>query len=214
MSPTPTESPSTPGRRERRRLEIRERLVEASRALFETKGYEDTTIAEICDRADVAYGTFFNHFPAKVDLLRVLVDRAVDSVLVGLETLAKQPGSITDHLVWLFEGAAQSFQGLSHQEHELLGRIQALAFLHGPEENDRRFRAGFESYLRSHVEAGRVRSDVPVETLAEVVGSTFASMSLSWVHFPDTPIRERAAAAARFLAASIAAPEPPAEGEK
>jgi AcrR family transcriptional regulator len=101
MSPTPTESPSTPGRRERRRLEIRERLVEASRALFETKGYEDTTIAEICDRADVAYGTFFNHFPAKVDLLRVLVDRAVDSVLVGLETLAKQPGSITDHLVWL-----------------------------------------------------------------------------------------------------------------
>jgi hypothetical protein len=39
-------------------------------------------------------------------------------------------------------------------------------------------------------------------------------MSLSWVHFPDTPIRERAAAAARFLAASIAAPEPPAEGEK
>jgi len=49
-----------------------------------------------------------------------------------------------------------------------------------------------------------VRDDVPVETLAEVLSSTFAQASLRWAHFDDYPIRERAAAAARFLASTLA----------
>ncbi len=67
-----------------------------------------------------------------------------------------------------------------------------------------RKRAAFESFLRRGVETGRVRADVSVETLADVVSSTFASMSLSWVHFDDSPVRERAAQAARFLASALA----------
>ena len=88
-------------------------------------------------------------------------------------------------------------------------QLQALGFLEGPEDNDRRFRAAFESYLQGRMDAGLVRDDVPVGTLAEVVGSTFASMSLSWTHFADFPIRERAASVARFLAASMAPPPKP-----
>jgi hypothetical protein len=87
---------------------------------------------------------------------------------------------------------------------DLLGRVQALAFTDSPEDRDRRFHAAFATFLRRGVEAGRVRSDVAVETLADVVSSTFASMSLSWVHFDDSPVRERAAAAARFLASTLA----------
>ena len=53
-----------------------------------------------------------------------------------------------------------------------------------------------------------MRGDVPVETLAEIVGSAFSSMTLSWVHFDDYPVRERAAATARFLASALAPPSP------
>ena len=35
---------------------------------------------------------------------------------------------------------------------------------------------------------------------------TWYSMFLSWVHFDDYPLRERAAAAARFLAGTLGAP--------
>ncbi|MBW2726954.1 MAG: hypothetical protein JRE71_21455, partial [Deltaproteobacteria bacterium] len=41
------------------------------------------------------------------------------------------------------------------------------------------------------------------ETLADVVSNTYGMMSLSWVHFEDYPARQRAAAAARFLASTL-----------
>jgi AcrR family transcriptional regulator len=192
-----------PGRRERRRLELRQRLIAAGRSLFEERGYDESKVAEICERADVAYGTFFNHFPTKLDLLRALADQSVQEVAEGLEALTKQGGGIIDQLIVLFEGGAQSFEGLDDKQRALVARIQQLAYTDSPEALDRRFHAAFEEFLRRGVEAGRVRGDVPVETLAEVLSATFAQMSLSWAHLDDYPVRERAAAAARFLASIL-----------
>lgn len=191
-------------RRDRRRLEIFERIVAAGEALFEERGYDETKVAEICERADVAYGTFFNHFPTKLDLLRELADRALARMVERLEELSKQPGTIEDLLILLFEGGAQTFQELSPGRRELVGRVQTLAYTDSPEDRDRRFHAAFQAFLRRAVEEGRVRDDVPVETLAEVISSSFAFMSLSWLHFDDYPVRERAASAARFLASTLA----------
>lgn len=198
-------APGPPGltRRDRRRLELFERILAAGEALFEEQGYDDTRVAEICERADVAYGTFFNHFPTKVDLLRALADRSLLRVAERLEEVAKLPGSIEDRLIALFEGDAEIFLCLLPGRRELVGRVQALAYTDSPADRDRRFHVAFESFLRRGVEDGRVRSDVPVETLADVVSSSFASMSLSWVHFDDYPVRERAGAAARFLASTL-----------
>ena len=205
-----SEEPSPPAlnRRDRRRLELSERILEASEALFEERGYDETRVAEICERADVAYGTFFNHFPTKLDVLRALADRSLARTIERLDWIGKQPGSIQDQLILLFEGDAQVFLEEAPRRRELIGRVQSLAYADSPEDRDRRFHAAFEAFLRRGVEEGRVRDDVPVETLADVVSSTYASVSLSWVHFDDYPVRERAAAA-RFLAGALA-PEPPA----
>ena len=200
------DSNGTPGRRERRRLELRQRLLEAARDLFEERGYDESKVSAICERADVAYGTFFNHFPTKLDLLGALADQSVQEVAEGLEELTKQGGSIADQLIELFEGGAQSFEGLDAKQRELLARIQKLAYADSPEDRDRRFHAAFEEFLRRGVEAGRVRDDIPVETLAEVLSATFAQMSLSWLHFDDYPVRERAGAPARVLAPILKPP--------
>jgi AcrR family transcriptional regulator len=207
VSPSRTsdsEAAPTLNRRDRRKLELSQRILEAGEALFQDQGYDDTKVAEICERADVAYGTFFNHFPNKADILSAMADRSVREIAEHLQTLAEQPGSLEEQLIQLFEGEAQQIQGLTPLSRDLLGRVQALAFTDSPEDRDRRFHAAFESFLRRGVEAGRVRSDVPVGTLADVVSSTFASMSLSWVHFDDSPVGERAANAARFLANALA----------
>ena len=70
-------------------------------------------------------------------------------------------------------------------------------------EHDRRFHDAFEAFFAECVARGKVRDDVPVATLADVLASTFASLSLSVVYFEDFPIQERSTAAARFLAHSI-----------
>src|ERR1700674_3536142 len=56
-------------RRERRRVETRERIYRAALTLFAERGYLETTVEDITDAADVGKGTFFNYFPTKEHVL-------------------------------------------------------------------------------------------------------------------------------------------------
>lgn len=61
--------PNELGRRERRRLEIRDRLYTAAIELILARGFESATMDEIAERADVARATAFNYFPQKAAFL-------------------------------------------------------------------------------------------------------------------------------------------------
>jgi AcrR family transcriptional regulator len=192
-------------RRERRRLEIRERILEAALSLFETQGYEATTVTEIVRRADIAYGTFFNHFPSKLSLLREIADRALQDLFVNVEEVRKQPGSFADHLVALFESAAQKAEDKGPRMRELIGAMLTLAFPGTADIDVRRFRLAFRRVLEDGFEAGEVCGGVDLDTLCEVVVGTWSSIFQSWVHFDDYPLRERASHAVRFLARALTA---------
>jgi len=56
-------------RRERKKVETRDRIVQGAISLFVSQGYESTTIEEIGDRADVSRATVFNYFARKEDLV-------------------------------------------------------------------------------------------------------------------------------------------------
>ncbi|AHH99895.1 TetR family transcriptional regulator [Kutzneria albida] len=56
-------------RRERKKRQTRQLLVETALRLFDEQGYEQTTVAQIASAADVATKTFFNYFPSKEDVL-------------------------------------------------------------------------------------------------------------------------------------------------
>jgi len=49
-----------------------------------------------------------------------------------------------------------------------------------------------------------VRTDIPAETLADLLASAYATMALSWVHIPDFPVRTRARDLADLLAETLA----------
>lgn len=56
----------------------REAIIEAGYALMARNGYERTSTAQICTAAGVSSGTFFHHFPTKVDLLLAILDSGLE----------------------------------------------------------------------------------------------------------------------------------------
>jgi AcrR family transcriptional regulator len=93
----------------------RERLVLAAVDLFAEQGYDDTTVAQIAERAGVTKSTFFRHFPDKRELLaagqdtlsRLLAEgiteapadaTPLDAVAAGLERASNAMGPMNREL--------------------------------------------------------------------------------------------------------------------
>jgi AcrR family transcriptional regulator len=57
-----------PGRRERKKAEVRQRISDTATALFLRRGFDQVSVSEIAEAADVARPTVFAHFPRKEDL--------------------------------------------------------------------------------------------------------------------------------------------------
>src|SRR5437870_10519437 len=59
---------SVPGLRERKKQQTRQQIFDAASRLFEAKGFDRVTVAEVARAADVSEVTVFNYFPTKEDL--------------------------------------------------------------------------------------------------------------------------------------------------
>jgi AcrR family transcriptional regulator len=57
-----------PGRRERKKAEVRQRISDVATALFLDRGFDQVSVSEIAEAADVARPTVFAHFPRKEDM--------------------------------------------------------------------------------------------------------------------------------------------------
>lgn len=57
--------PQPPGRRERKKAATRRTIIDAATELFLARGFDDVSVREIADKADVSPTTVFAHFPQK-----------------------------------------------------------------------------------------------------------------------------------------------------
>ena len=76
-------------RYQRRRQRTRETILAAAELVFRRKGIDDTTVNDITEQADVAYGSFYNHFKSIDEIVSALV-------AASLQRVADRTGSILE----------------------------------------------------------------------------------------------------------------------
>lgn len=201
----PAVSIPPPGRRERRKLEVRRRMIEAAQALFEERGVQAATVAEICERADVAHKTFFNHFPAKQDLVRALADESIEILLADIAGARTSGRNTAARLTTFFESVAQRASSAGPMRRELLTEIIHAAQQAADEPaNARRLHAAFGAIVRDGIAADEITRRHPAETLTETILGSYYALMFNWANLDGYPIAKRARAVAAFLADALA----------
>ncbi|GAB4339367.1 MAG: hypothetical protein Kow0010_27520 [Dehalococcoidia bacterium] len=76
-------------RREQRKARTRAAILEAASELFQSQGYEETSIVQLANRADTGVGTVYGHFPSKEailhEVLRIRSEEAVGAYFASIE---------------------------------------------------------------------------------------------------------------------------------
>lgn len=80
-------------RMERKKAKTKETIFQTAVELFLQKGYDQTTVDEIAEKADVAKGTFFNYFPTKDAILYYLSEQRLTLLTNLLDEELKDVGT-------------------------------------------------------------------------------------------------------------------------
>lgn len=154
--------------RDRRVIRTQRLLEEALVALVGERPYEDITIRDITDRADIGYATFFRHYERKDDLMLDIFSR----ILTDLESQSNHG----EGRFFAQEGAA-FFQHVA--DHVALYRsiLDSLAFA-------RKLRSHvmerIRSHLKSHADVVPVPA-IPVEIAAQHMTSSLLGLVEWWL---------------------------------
>lgn len=158
------------GRRERRKLEARGRLVAATRQMIADQGPADLKIAEIAKAADVAFGTFYNHFESK----DAIVEEVLAEVLAGAATSIGSFALEFDDPAETASFSYRRFVLFAREEPELAAVLTKFSGA------DELFAESVLPYARKTLErgqqTGRFQLDDVDLTLISVIAMAFATM--------------------------------------
>lgn len=89
--------------RQAQKAATRQRVLDAARHLFETMGYEETTVRSIAREAGVAVGSVFTTFASKSEILSQVMSDRLEGLYAELDRLAPHlRGSTVDRLRTIF----------------------------------------------------------------------------------------------------------------
>lgn len=188
-------------RRERRKLEVRTRIVSAANSLFLRQGYAATRVTEICEIADVAEKTFFNHFPTKLDVVSELATGAVAELLLSIEAARKQGNTTAERIELFFGAVADSMTAAGPAQKEMFAAV--IEVVHASRDTSadaRKMHDAVGALVADGLAAGDVTTDHDPETLTEmIIGAYYVLNFNHHLDLENFNVRDQASSVARFL---------------
>ena len=183
-----------PGRREKRKQELRARIEDAAYKLFECNGIEETSIEQICVEADVARRTFYGHFPNKHALIGGMgVSRLYSQSGPMLRDMMLNHRSTRARLESMIDYIEANFSTYKDIDRQLF-LMAPVAFAQDSEQQrviGMSAIEGFEQLIAAGVEIGDVCTEFSPEILATMVVGTLNTLTTSWSLDSSYPVFAR-----------------------
>ncbi|TPQ22651.1 TetR/AcrR family transcriptional regulator [Streptomyces sporangiiformans] len=194
----PTSAPPS-NRFERRRAETRQALVRAARQILAETGDTSASIQAIAERADVGFGTFYNHFESKAELFDAAV---VDALEEFGQAIDERLQGTDDPAALVAAGVRLSLRMVdSHPELMQVLRHRGLGHVH----SDRGLAPRALRDLERGVAAGRFVAVDPTVALSALGGSLLSLVELRFAR-PELDADEAAANLAEIVLRMLGVP--------
>jgi AcrR family transcriptional regulator len=206
----PLGSAPAPDRRQRRSAEMRERLFRAALELFAKKGFNETTVEDITEAADVGKGTFFNYFPSKDHILLAFGEMQLAKLELAIEEARRTGEPMPSFLRSLGVRMTQEpTKNHSIIRALLLAYISTTAVREGTIDLQKRVHALHTQIIQLGQERGEIRNDLPATEIAHVFRQTIFGTLLVWSLYGDATLHSRIEAAFNVLWTGLAPRQAP-----
>lgn len=193
--PSELNSPQDSGlldRRQRRSLQIRERLFRAALNVFAETGFAESTVEDITNAADVGKGTFFNYFPSKEHILLAFGEMQLERLQAAVESAHQSQEPLP-----VFLSALRARMTEEPARNPSIVRAILQANLSSPPvreamaKNHARAQSLLTQLIQLGQKRGEIRLDLPASELALVFRQTVFGTLLLWSLFGDATLPER-----------------------
>lgn len=154
-------------------LKTRKHLIESARDVISQKGFDETSILDITEKAGVAKGTFYTYFKSKEEIIEELI--ATQFIRFDDKFLNKSLSEKIEEYSSLLLHQIED-PGLNICRQWIINNIK-------PTEPDK---IGYDIksiclILESSKSNGELTSDLPIDILAKNIASYYYGLMLSWV---------------------------------
>jgi AcrR family transcriptional regulator len=190
MPTNPLPHPSN--RRERRSIELRERIFRAALDLFAKQGFVETTVEDITNAADVGKGTFFNYFPSKDHILLAFAEMQLGRLRLAVEEARRTSVPMLQFMRSL--GALMTQEPARNPD---IIRVLLQAFLSNSQVREAmldlqaRVLAFHTEMIQLGQGRGEIRDDLPAADIALVFRQTIFGTLLIWSLYGDASLQAR-----------------------
>jgi AcrR family transcriptional regulator len=179
-------------RRQKRSLQIRERLFRAALDLFAQHGFADTTVEDITNAADVGKGTFFNYFPSKDHILLAFAEMQLAKLQAIIENLRSTHVPVPQFLRTLaVRMTEEPGRNPSIVRAMLLANLSSTPVREGMRINQARGHKLLTEFVQIGQERGELRNDLPAGDIAHVFRQTVFGTLLVWSLYGDDSLATR-----------------------
>lgn len=152
----------------------RERICRISLDMMKDKGFQGTTIRDICKKANVSVGTFYSYFPTKNDLLTDIFDMGntyFDDVVMA-DLVGK---AFSEQLILLSRHYARL---------NIMTSLDIVKVLYNPDNSwflqHKGMQEALDVILSEAKESGEIPADSDIKHLADLIFSAFRGVCFSW----------------------------------